>query len=394
MRILADASLAWVQRLLSGQGELELFDPRKGPPAAPLRQAQALVVSSRVAVDAGVLQGAPNLRLVATGASGHDHIDAGLCAGRGVRVATGRGANAPAVAEYCLVALGLWLRCTGRTAAGLRAGLLGCGAAGSALGRALQELGAEVLYADPWVRDGPGRRVSPQEVAGCEMVSLHVPLVEDGPHPTRGLWDRDMAALLPREGLLLQTSRGAVATAGALRETLRRGHLALDVWPDEPRAEVQLARQALLATPHIAGQSLRARHAMGLAVVEALHDLRRSLGEGPPPPAPPPLPSLQVRLKPGPLQQDWDRHGLPAGLLCALTGLPETGAALARQLAEAPDKAAAAQAFRACRLAYPGRPGLDDLHADAADLPHAASLARLAQALRPAPAQRPEQPTI
>jgi erythronate-4-phosphate dehydrogenase len=55
------------------------------------------------------------------------------------------------------------------------------------------------------------------------------------------------------EAALLNTSRGAVADSGALREALRAA--VLDVWEGEPRIRPALLAEAALATPHIAGYS-------------------------------------------------------------------------------------------------------------------------------------------
>ena len=58
--------------------------------------------------------------------------------------------------------------------------------------------------------------------------------------------------------ILLNTARGPVADGDALKAALAGDRLAaciLDVWEGEPNVDVELLRQTIIATPHIAGYS-------------------------------------------------------------------------------------------------------------------------------------------
>jgi phosphoglycerate dehydrogenase-like enzyme len=90
---------------------------------------------------------------------------------------------------------------------------------------------------------GIGRRASAEVVTldealpQADYVSLHVPLIKDGPEPTYHLMSTPRFRQMKRTAYLVNTSRGPVvdeaALAGAVREGLIAG-AALDVFEKEP----------------------------------------------------------------------------------------------------------------------------------------------------------------
>ena len=72
-------------------------DPRF---ASALREARGLVVRTYTRVDAGMLDAAPNLKVVGRAGVGLDNIDLDACRARGVTVVSTPNANTQAVAEY------------------------------------------------------------------------------------------------------------------------------------------------------------------------------------------------------------------------------------------------------------------------------------------------------
>jgi phosphoglycerate dehydrogenase-like enzyme len=102
----------------------------------------------------------------------------------------------------------------------------------------------------PVARDGVRFVELDELLAECDVVTLHVPLTSE----TRGLIGRAQLALMKRDALLVNTSRGAVVDIGAVLEALRGGRLggaALDVLPQEPPPIAPLAPNLVL-TPHAA----------------------------------------------------------------------------------------------------------------------------------------------
>jgi len=143
--------------------------------------------------------------------------------------------------------------------------------------RRLAALGCEVLCVDPPRRAQglslPGREVSLAEALEAELVTLHVPLDDEGAHATRGLLDAAAVAALRPGTVLLNAARGGVVDDAALLRRLRaRGdlHVALDVYADEPAPPVELLGLCRVATPHIAGHSIDGKLRGTLMVRDAL----------------------------------------------------------------------------------------------------------------------------
>jgi erythronate-4-phosphate dehydrogenase len=125
-------------------------------------------------------------------------------------------------------------------------------------------LGLKVLRNDPPLEasgTSPRTEFSPLRrlAAECDILSLHVPLVKEGRHPTLRLADAEFFARLARPVVLLNTCRGEVIEEAALRNAHASGrvrHAVLDVFADEPRPDPATCAIADLITPHIAGYSL------------------------------------------------------------------------------------------------------------------------------------------
>jgi erythronate-4-phosphate dehydrogenase len=125
-------------------------------------------------------------------------------------------------------------------------------------------LGLNVLRNDPPLEDSgtaSGIAFSTLErlLAECDILSLHVPLVVDGPHPTSRLAGREFFARLAKPIALFNTCRGEVIDEAALREAHAAGrirHAVLDVFAGEPRPDPATCAMADLISPHIAGYSL------------------------------------------------------------------------------------------------------------------------------------------
>lgn len=90
----------------------------------------------------------------------------------------------------------------------------------------------------------------------AEIVTLHVPLTNEGPDPTHHLADVSFFERVNEGTWVLNTSRGAVVDGDALRDARLRGPVeaaVLDVWENEPAPDPSLVKAVDVATPHIAG---------------------------------------------------------------------------------------------------------------------------------------------
>ena len=283
-----------------------LYDPQLVDDAPRLlREAQAceaLVVRNRTQVKGELLSALARCRVVGRLGVGLDNIDVAGCEARGIRVIPATGANALSVAEYVIatamlllrgaytssadVAAGRWPRnalSQGRELAGKTLGLAGFGSIGQVTARLAKALGMEVTAFDPALREDDAvfaeLGVSPASlealVAGSDVVSLHVPLVDS----TRNLFDARRIAAMKEGAILVNTARGGIVDEQAVAAALRSGRLggaALDVFTEEPLASAPHFEGCpnLVLTPHVAGvtreSNERVSSVIAARVLEAL----------------------------------------------------------------------------------------------------------------------------
>lgn len=238
-----------------------------------IRNADALVVRSVTPVNSGLMEGT-SVRFVATATNGVDHIDLDFLRRQNIHFASAAGANANAVAQWVVEALFLLRRRGLIPIAGTSLGIIGVGAIGSRLKDYADALGMRTVSFDPpRQQDDPTfEGSSMEEILQCDVVSLHVPLTDIGPHRTRGMVDRELLRSLKRGAILVNSSRGGVVPNADLLEWLRegRGRAVLDVWEGEPAVPAALIKLVEIATPHVAGYTVDARMAGTVAVARSL----------------------------------------------------------------------------------------------------------------------------
>ncbi len=230
-----------------------------GPGLLKETRAEALVVRSTTRVDDALLEGS-SLEFLGTATVGEDHVVREALHRRGIAYRAAPGSSAGSVAEFTLAIIHLALDRLGRSADDVVLAVVGAGRIGERVARAGEDLGWEVIRHDPPLaeRTGDGLRYAPRRaLARATVVSLHVPLVTEGPHRTRRLVDQGFLGELAPGAVLVNTSRGNVIDEEALlRGRSRLGGLVLDVFPGEPRPSSDLLEACDLATPHVAGRSL------------------------------------------------------------------------------------------------------------------------------------------
>ena len=249
---------------------------RAGSPeeAGPwLGEAEALI-PEHVPVDAALLDRAPGLRVVQTGA-GYDNVDLAACAARGIPVCNAAGVNAAAVAEHAMAMILCWykniayldsfmksgeaessLQYAGGELGGKTVGLIGLGAVARNLAGYCAAFGMRVLGYSRRPADAPGVERADLEalLAESDVVSLHVPLTPE----TRRMIGRDAFERMKPSALLVNTARGAVVDEAALAQALSAHEIAgacLDVYEQEPLAgdSPLRAMPGVILTPHTAG---------------------------------------------------------------------------------------------------------------------------------------------
>jgi phosphoglycerate dehydrogenase-like enzyme len=155
-------------------------------------------------------------------------------------------------------------------------GLVGLSRTGQWHARLLRALGCTDLIAhDPyWESEAAAslgvRLVSLDEVMERDVVALHAPVTAE----TTGMIGREQIARMRDGAVLINTARSAIVDMDALTGELVSGRLraGLDVFDEEPLpADSPLyGLPNVVLTPHVAGGTVQARHAMGRAVVDEI----------------------------------------------------------------------------------------------------------------------------
>lgn len=241
----------------------ELVKRGAGEPgfAELLARAEGLVIRTYTTVDAPMLAGGPNLKVVGRAGVGLDNVDLAACAARGVTVCNTPDANSTAVVEYVL-ALMLdatrprvslerpvnapeWKRLRAENQASrqlceMTLGIWGMGRIGTRVARVAAAIGMKIVYNDllevPVERRGGGgaEPVSAAELcARADVLTVHV----DGRKSNRGLVGAAAFGRMKKDVLFINAARGFIVDAAALAAFLRanpEAQGALDVHEPEP----------------------------------------------------------------------------------------------------------------------------------------------------------------
>jgi len=260
LQIVADENIPCVKTAFGDLGQVRRLPGREIGPAA-VAEADVLLVRSVTPVTPPLLDDSP-VQFVGSATIGTDHVDEHYLRERDVVFAHAPGSNADSVADYVVAALLTLAYRRGEPLRDRTVGVVGCGTIGGRLCRRLSALGLTVLPNDPPRAAAEPETQAPAFVSletvleRADIVTLHVPLTTEGPHPTHHLVDADALSRLETSAWLVNTSRGPVVDGPALLQALRRGDLGaavLDVWEDEPTPDPALVQAVDLATPHVAG---------------------------------------------------------------------------------------------------------------------------------------------
>lgn len=255
-----------------GQGELIPFSGRTLT-AEQVADADVLLVRSITQVNEQLLHLNDNLSFVGSATIGTDHIDLSYLAKRNISFHSAPGCNAVSVAEYVLSALVVLAERYLLNLSSLTVGIVGGGNTGTRLSEKLIALGITHKICDPLLASKQAQNkninstdkreyASLAEVLACDVISLHVPKVEGGEHPTYKLINADNLALLREDQILISACRGDVIDNHALLALKEAGHgvkIVLDVWQGEPDVLKGLIPYTEIATAHIAGYSLEGK---------------------------------------------------------------------------------------------------------------------------------------
>ena len=242
--------------------------------AGPYLQDAEALIPEHLPINAVLLDRAPKLRMVQTGA-GYDNVDLAECTRRNILVCSATGVNAAAVAEHTMALILGWyknivyldsflkahrdsreLRYSGGELCGKTVGIIGLGTIGQRVSALCRAFGINVLgYSrHPKPVQGVEYVCLEELLARSDVVSLHVPATPE----TRHMIGRQAFQRMKPSAILVNTARGPVVHEAALVEALDGHQIAgacLDVYEEEPLSQASRLRAFpnVILTPHTAG---------------------------------------------------------------------------------------------------------------------------------------------
>jgi lactate dehydrogenase-like 2-hydroxyacid dehydrogenase len=248
---------------------------------------QGVACRGESVVDRQMIEAMPRLEVISVYGVGYDGVDLEVCRQRNIRVSNTPDVLTNDVADLgvgMMLALGRgvvpadhWVRSGAwrdkgpfrlmRQVHGRRAGILGLGRIGRAVGRRLAGFDMPLAYFSRARKSEAGDWQyfnNPVEIARWADV-LFVTLAAT-PH-TRHIVDRQVLEALGPDGMLVNISRGANVDEEALLDALenqRIGSAALDVFENEPALDPRFASlENVLLQPHQGSGTVETRKAMG-----------------------------------------------------------------------------------------------------------------------------------
>lgn len=253
--------------------------------AARVREAD-VVILNKIRLNESNLSGS-RVRLICVAATGYDNIDTAWCRAHGITVSNVVGYSTDSVAQLT-VSMALYLanrlpeytravRTGDYTRSGIANklspafheitgktwGIAGYGNIGRKVASVARALGCKVIA----YKRTPVPEIDcvdlPALCRESDIISVHLPLND----ATRGLFSREMIALMKPDALFINVARGAVADEQALADALagnRLGGLGIDVYTREPFPQdhpfYRLREDdRVCLTPHMAWGALEAR---------------------------------------------------------------------------------------------------------------------------------------
>jgi erythronate-4-phosphate dehydrogenase len=256
--VVAD-SVALGREAFEDLGEVRVVPETEIDPGS-VRDADAVVTRSKTRLIPALFSGS-KVQFAGTCTAGIDHADPEGLQQLGIHFAFAPGCNANAVSEMVLAAL---LE-SGQEISGKTVGIVGHGQVGTRVDRKLSALGCRILRSDPpkEKRGEPGPFVPLNDLLSeSDVVTLHVPLVEEGPTPTRHLVSAEGIARMKPGAMLINACRGEALDAEAACAARAAGALSwlvLDVWDPEPDLPPLQLAAADLGSPHVAGHSVEGK---------------------------------------------------------------------------------------------------------------------------------------
>ncbi len=210
MKIIADAHIPFIQDYFANHGELILKKGREIS-HAEVQDADVLLVRSITPVNQALLADT-KVKFVGSVTAGADHLDTHWLDEAGIAWSVAAGFNAPPVADYVTCIMAALQSKQDFKMLGARAAVIGVGNVGKLVAARLKILGMEVVLCDPLraQEEQDFHSVTLDKLADLDLISLHVPLIKNGEHPTYHFINREFLQKQKPGCVLINASRGAV----------------------------------------------------------------------------------------------------------------------------------------------------------------------------------------
>lgn len=255
-------------------------------------RASGLICLLKDSIQKDLLQHARCLQVVGNYAVGFDNIDLDFCRKRGIRVVNTPNVLTRSTAELALALLLSVARripegemlcrsgsfpgwsprlLVGQELLGKKAVLVGKGRIGKQTGKLFHALGIKVSYI---TRKDSNQGIS-KKLKTAQILSLHLPYRAENHHWLNSKRLND----LPKDCILLNTSRGAIIDEKALIRCLKAQKIwgaGLDVFEHEPRIPLELRKlPQVTLLPHLGSATAQARRAMAKLVLDGVTQVLR-----------------------------------------------------------------------------------------------------------------------
>jgi len=248
-------------------------------------------------IDRDVISSNPKLRAISNYAAGYDNIDVDEATRRGIVVTNTPDVLTNATAELAWALLFAVARrvvegdkftregkfrgwapmlLLGKELRGKTLGVIGAGRIGTAFALKAKCFDMKVLYYNRSRNEVLEKKLGARKVdldtllRESDFVSIHLPLTEETHH----LIDYDKICLMKRDGIIVNTARGAVIKEKDLVRALKERKIfgaGLDVYENEPKVSEELkSLDNVVLLPHIGSATLETRTEMAVLAAENL----------------------------------------------------------------------------------------------------------------------------